>query len=314
MLLHFWGVRGSIPTPLTPEQIQSKISAVVARIKPEDIESEDAKERFLSSLPPYLFGTVGGNSACVEIKAKDGTEIVLDCGSGIRAMAKNGIPPEDKHYHILMSHFHWDHIQGLPFFDPTFNPNARIDFYSNYPAQEKILEGQSRRPYFPKNGCWPCVKKQFNFHLIKENEPFKINSLTINTHKMKHPGNSYSISIEEDGKKIIYATDVELQEIDFDKNRKSNYFFQDAAVLILDSQYTVEEAIQKENWGHSAYCYAIDFATAWNIKNVYLFHHEPTYDDRKIFNILDAAHTYAKYTTHSDTNVFLAIEGQEIEL
>lgn len=314
MKIHFWGVRGSIPTPVTAEQIQAKISAAIARMTPKDAADEDSKEKFLATLPPHIFGTVGGNSACVEVKAEDGTEIVLDCGSGIRAMAKNGIPPADKHYNIFISHFHWDHIQGLPFFDASFNPATKIDLYSNYPAQERILEQQSSRPYFPKNGCWPSVKNQFKFHLVKENEPFKIGNLTINTHKMKHPGNSYSISIEENGKKFIYATDVELSEIDFDRNRKSNEFFKNADVLILDSQYTVEEAIQKENWGHSAYCYAIDFATTWNIKSVYLFHHEPTYDDRKIYSILEAAQRYAKYTTHTKTEVYLAIEGQIIEL
>ena len=314
MIIHFWGVRGSIPTPLSPAQVQAKIAAVIERITPKDIESEDAKERFLASLPPYLFGTIGGNSACVELKGSDGTEFILDCGSGLRAMCKNSTPPADKHYNILMSHFHWDHIQGIPFFDASFNPATKIDFYSTFPAAERILQEQSRRPYFPKSGCWNSVKKQFNFHLIQEGSLFEISGMKINTHKMKHPGNSYSYSFEQDGKKFIYATDVELQEKDFDKEIPSNHFFKDADVLVLDSQYTVEEAIQKENWGHSAFCYAIDFANAWNIKSLYLFHHEPTYDDKKIYSILQAARWYASYTAHTNVKVYLAIEGQEIEL
>jgi len=314
VIIHFWGVRGSIPTPLTPAQVQAKIAAVVARITPQDIQSEDAKEKFLASLPSYLFGTVGGNSACVELKSDNGTEFVLDCGSGLRAMCKNGTPPADKHYNILMSHFHWDHIQGIPFFDASFNPATKIDFYSTFPAAERILAEQSRCPYFPKSGSWDSVKKQFTFHLLQEGVPFEISGVKINTHKMKHPGNSFSYSFEENGKKFIYATDVELQEIDFSKDRKSNYFFENADVVILDSQYTVEEAIQKENWGHSAFCYAIDFANTWHIKKLYLFHHEPTYDDKKIFSILQSARMYASYTAHTDVQVFLAIEGQEIEI
>src|SRR5574344_1015602 len=140
----------------------------------------------------------------------------------------------------------------------------------------------------------------------------------VRNHRRKvlrtHPGNSYSYSFEQDGKKFIYATDVELQEKDFDKDIPSNHFFEDADVLVLDSQYTVEEAIQKEKWGHSAFCYAIDFANAWNIKSLYLFHHEPTYDDKKIYSILQAARWYASYTAHTNVKVYLAIEGQEIEL
>ena len=314
MKIHFWGVRGSIPTPLTPEQVQAKITAVVARITPKDIESEDAKEKFIANLPPYIYGTIGGNSACVEVKAKNGTEFVLDCGSGLRAMCKGSVGPKDKHYNILMSHFHWDHIQGLPFFDSSFNPTAKIDFYSTFPDAERILREQSREPYFPKSGCWNSVKKQFIFHLIQQDEPFEINGIKITAHKMKHPGNSYSYSLIEDGKKFIYATDVELQPSDFDKKENLTNFFQDADILILDSQYTVEEAIQKENWGHSAYCYAVDFARNWNIKSLYLFHHEPTYDDKKIYSILQSARWYANYTAHSNTKVYLAVENQEIEL
>ena len=314
MVIHFWGVRGSIPTPLSPAQIQAKISAAIERITPKDIESEDAKERFIASLPPYIYGTIGGNSACVELKSESGAEFILDCGSGLRALCKNSTPPADRHYNILMSHFHWDHIQGIPFFDASFNPAAKIDFYSTFPAAERILREQSRTPYFPISGCWNSVKKQFTFHTLEEGVPFEISGVKINTHKMKHPGNSYSYSFEENGKKFIYATDVELQEKDFDKQCQSNSFFKDADVLILDSQYTLEEAIQKENWGHSAFCYAIDFANTWNIKNLYLFHHEPTYDDKKIYSILQAAQWYASYTAHTDVKVHLAIEGQEIEL
>lgn len=314
MIIHFWGVRGSIPTPLSPEQIQAKIVAVVSRITPKDVESQDAKEKFIASLPPYLFGTVGGNSACVEVKAANGTNFILDCGSGLRAYCKNGTPPADRHYTILMSHFHWDHIQGIPFFDASFNPASKIDFYSTFPFAEKFLQEQSRLPYFPKSGCWDSVKKQFTFHLIEENNTFEIGGIKIMCHKMKHPGNSYSYSFIENGRKFIYATDVELQKKDFDKEIKENYFFQDADVLVLDSQYTLAEAIQKENWGHSAFCYAIDFACSWNIKNLYLFHHEPTYDDKKIYSILESARRYANYTAHGNVKVYLAIEGQEVEI
>ena len=314
MLVRFWGVRGSIPTPLSPEQVQAKITAVVERISPADIASEEAKEKFIANLPDYLFGTVGGNSACVELRTDTGKEFILDCGSGLRSYCKNGIQPGDKHYYIFMSHFHWDHIQGLPFFDASFNPSAKIEIYSTFPAAERILEEQSRRPYFPKSACWPSVKKQFTFHLVEADKPFYVKGVKVTCHKMKHPGNSYSFCFEENGKKFIYATDVELQSADFDTDGRNAKFFQDADMLILDSQYTVEEAIKKENWGHSSFCYAIDFAALWNVKNLYLFHHEPTYDDKKIYSILKSARWYAGYSAQVKTKVYLAIEGQEIEL
>ena len=314
MKIRFWGVRGSIPTPLSPEQVQAKITAAVSRITPRDLESEDSRMRFLATLPPWIFGTVGGNTSCVELKADDGTEIILDAGSGLRALSKTGLPPEDKHYNLFFSHFHWDHIQGIPFFEQTFSPKTKIDVYSTFPDAERILAEQSRRPYFPKNGCWDCVKNQFTFHLVKEGEPFMLNSLRVVCHKMKHPGNSYSWSFQEKGKKFIYATDVELQQRDFDKSIPQNHFFSDADVLVLDSQYTVAESMAKENWGHSTFCYALDFAELWNVKRLYLFHFEPTYDDKKIDYILQSGRTYESYKSQSSVSLQLAKEGLEIEL
>ena len=314
MNVHFWGVRGSLPTPITSEQVQAKIAAVVERITPKDIQDEDSRTRFLASLPPWLFGTVGGNTACVELTANNGTRFILDCGSGLREFAVNGTPSPDNHYNILMSHFHWDHIQGIPFFGPIFNPNATIDFYSTFPAAERILANQNCLPYFPRNGEWEKVGKQFRFHLIKEGEPFEIGGIKINTKKMKHPGNSYSYSFEENGKKFIYATDVELEPSDYDKNIAKNHFFENADVLILDSQYTGDEAIAKANWGHNIFCYAVDFANTWNVRKLYLFHHEPTYSDKKIYSVLQAARWYEEYSSSNQLEIYLAVEGQEIEI
>ncbi len=312
--IHFWGVRGSLPTPITAEQVQAKIAAAIERATPKDLESEDARTRFIASLPPWLYGTVGGNTACVEVTAKNGTRFILDCGSGLRELAVNGTPAEDNHYNILMSHFHWDHIQGLPFFGPVFNPKTKIDFYSTFPAAERILAEQSRCPYFPISGSWENLRSRFTFHLIKEGEPFFINGIKINCKKMKHPGNSYSYSFEEDGKKFIYATDVELRTSDFDTSIKKNHFFENADVLVLDSQYTGEEAISKENWGHSIFCYCVDFANTWNTKKLYFFHHEPTYSDKKIYSILQAARWYEDYSALYNVDINLAIEGEEVEI
>jgi phosphoribosyl 1,2-cyclic phosphodiesterase len=310
--IHFWGVRGSVPAPLTPQQIQAKITAAIQRISPKDLESEDTRERFISTLPKWIFGTTGGNTPCVEVTGSDGTKVILDAGTGIRVLGRLGIPPQDNHYYILLSHFHWDHIQGLPFFDAAYKPNSVIDFYSPFPAMERLLAQQMKKPYYPIE--MSSFTKNVSFHTVSPKEDFSVGRLRTQCRKMTHPGNSYSYSLTENGHKFIYATDVELNQTDFERTPEHIAFFQDADVLVLDSQYTVEEALMKENWGHSAFCYAIDFAVSWKIKKLYLFHHEPTYDDRKINSILQAARWYANYITHDSVQVFLAIEGQEIQL
>lgn len=314
MIVHFWGVRGSIPTPLTPYQIQSKIMAVVQRITSDDIKDSESKAKFISSLPSWILGTTGGNTPCVEIKTDDNQELIFDAGSGIRCLGKSKNLPEDNHYHLFLSHLHWDHIQGLPFFDPAYNPAATLEFYSPVENFQKYLDDQMKSPFFPVS--FEDFTKNITFHNISlsQNEACRIGDSEIHTCKMNHPGGSYSYAVCENGKKIVYATDVELQTKDFESSENSEAVFKNADCIILDSQYTVEEAYRKENWGHSAFCYAVDFTIHWNIKKLFLFHHEPTYDDKKLNSILQAARWYAQYIQHSDVQIYLAKEDMEFEI
>lgn len=312
MIIRFWGVRGSLPAPLTPQQIQAKMNAIVQRITPEDIASPEARERFMANLPEWLYGTVGGNTPCIELTTSKQTKIIFDAGTGIRALGKLGLPPEDLHYNLLFSHFHWDHIQGLPFFDAAYNPRATFDLYSPVANFREFLSNQMIQPYYPVT--FAAFTKNMHCHQVTEGEGFAVGDAIVHTVRMSHPGGSYAYSVEENGRKFVYATDVELQTVDFEHTAARAAVFQNADAIVIDSQYTVEEAYHKQNWGHSAFCYAIDFAVAWKIKKLYLFHHEPTYDDRKLHQILQSARWYANYISHDDVEVYLSIEGQEIQL
>ena len=314
MIVKFWGVRGSIPSPVTPAQVQAKITAAIQRITQNDIKSPDSREKFIANLPSWIFGTTGGNTSCVELTSKDGTKILLDAGSGLREYGKKGKKPKDLHYHMIFSHFHWDHIQGLPFFDAAYNPKSVIDMYSAFENFEDFLRSQQKTPFFPPSAGFDSFTKNITFHKVSPFEPFKIGNLDVNLCKMNHPGSSYSFSFEENGKKFVYATDVEIQHEDLVIDEEKSPVFKDADVLVLDSQYTVEESYKKVNWGHSAFCSAIDFAVKWNVKTLYLFHHEPVYDDKKLDSILTAARWCAKYIVHSDLKVFLSCEGLEFEV
>ena len=113
MKVKFWGVRGSLPTPLSPEQVRSKIAAVVQRIRPSDLESARSRELFLASLPPYIFGTTGGNTTCVEVRTHDDRLIILDGGSGLRDLGVSLQKKRDpaREFPLLFTHFHWDHLR-----------------------------------------------------------------------------------------------------------------------------------------------------------------------------------------------------------
>ncbi len=314
MKIRFWGVRGSIPTPLSSNQIQRKISAVVQRIKTEDLKSPETREAFLATLPANIFGTVGGNTTCVEVRLNDDTIIIFDAGSGLTRLGTH-LFHENSHirnYHIFFTHFHWDHIQGLPFFSPqVYNPECSINFYSPVPQFEEILSGQMKSPYFPIT--MDMFSKNVHFNVL-DNNSIHIGNSKINWRRMKHPGGSFSYKIEEDFRTMIFSTDTELQNSDFEKNEKNISFYQDSDLIIMDSQYTLDEAIEKYDWGHSSYSLAVDFASAWNINKLVLFHHEPLYDDNKMESIYKSANWYKKYQQNSEIEIILAREDLEISL
>ena len=313
MRIRFWGVCGSIPAPLLPRQIQSKISAIIERVTPGDLENPESKERFLAGLPPTLFGTSGGNTSCVSVSLDTGQSmIVFDAGSGIRELgaASSKEKPRPIQYHIFFSHFHWDHLQGLPFFGPAYDPSVKVDFYSPMKNLEMTLHGQMTSPYFPVHMESMGSKKQF--HILSE--PLSFEDVSVSYKLMNHPGDSYSYRVDDGQHCFIYASDTELSSADFMKNEENTAYYQNIDLIILDSQYTLGEAIEKYNWGHSSFSLAVDFAANWGIKHLVLFHHDPTYEDSKLLNILESARLYKERMGIKGVEVTLAMEGMEIIL
>ncbi len=315
MTVRIWGARGSAPTPLRPEEIQSKIASVVQRIRPADIASPDAKERFLSRLPPWLFGTPGGNTTCIEVTLSDGTTVLIDAGSGIvpfAAQLQKRIDRETTEFHLLFTHFHYDHIQGIPFFGPAYNPNCSLHFYSPMPDFEKTIRNQMRYPYFPIT-MEERMGSLLLFHVLRS-QPLRIGSAKIYWRPLNHPGGAFGYRIEDDGKAFVHASDIELREADFERSEENTRFFSDADMLILDTQYTLGEAIQKYNWGHSSFSLGVDFANAWDVHRLYLFHHEPQYSDKRLYKNLQSARWYASRLGNDELEIYLSEEGTEVEL
>ena len=311
MKIRFWGVRGSLPSPPLPSQIKSKISAIISRITPDDIQSPENREHFLAGLPPWLFGTVGGNTPCVSV-SNEGELLVFDCGSGIRELGifYGGEKNKPLKYNIFFSHFHWDHLQGLPFFNPAYDPSVSIDFYSPMANMENALIGQMTSPYFPVHmESMACTKK-----FILMEKKIKLETVSVECKKMSHPGDSFSYLVSDGKKRFIYATDTELSAADFMNNDENSNYFRDADLIVIDCQYTLGEAIEKYNWGHSAFSLAVDFAANWKIKHLVMFHHDPTYNDHKLFNILQSARWYMERMNIKGIEITLAQEGLEIEL
>lgn len=314
MKVRFWGVRGSIPSPILPDELRRKIASVVQRIRPEDLVSPTARERFLADLPPWLFGTYGGNSACIEVRLNDNSCIILDGGSGIRELAGSLAREMDTitDFHIFITHFHYDHLQGLPFFGPAYNPSVNITFYSPVAGFDKIVMNHMKPPYFPVT-MEGAMESTYRF-VVLEKDPIRIGEGVVTWRRHKHPGGAVAYRIEEAGKAFIFSTDTELEESDFEKSAENKAFYGAVDMIILDSQYTLGEAIEKYDWGHSSFSLGVDFVTAWKIGQLYMYHHDPMYDDHRLYKNLQSARWYARNLGNTELGVYISEEGLEVEL
>ncbi|MCU1327381.1 MAG: hypothetical protein JWN34_2751 [Bryobacterales bacterium] len=252
--LRFWGVRGSTPTP-TIENL-----------------------------------TFGGNTPCVEIRTADNQVIIFDAGSGIRNLGQSLMKEaggQNIDASIFLTHFHWDHIQGIPFFAPIYGPKNKVSFYSGIqgrPLQE-TLEGQMAKPYFPVN--FDQVAAQRSFHLIPRQESVKVGSATIIPFEMNHPQGAAGYRVEIGDAVIVYATDYEHGDPEHDKTLRK--YAEKADILICDAQYTPAEYESHRGWGHSTWLNAVHVAKDAGARRLFLFHHDPTHDDQSMMRIAEDA-------------------------
>ena len=266
--LKFWGVRGSIPTP-----------------QPDNLG-------------------FGGNTTCLEIRLPNREIVIIDGGSGLRYLGLSlmrEFPNQKLALRILMTHFHWDHIQGIPFFAPLYLADNEISFYSDRPAERlrDILEGQMSSPYFPVRFEHLAAKRQF-FQIDPE---LRVGDLNIRSFQMNHPQGASGYRLERNGAVIVHASDLEHGDPKFDRILREQA--QNADILIYDAQYTPEEYASKQGWGHSTYVEAARTARDANVKQLILFHHDPGHDDRFM------EHLVAEARKHFE-NTEAAVQGRQI--
>lgn len=316
MRLRIWGARGSIPSPLSPNTVEEKIVAALSGASAEDVQSPDAVRRFVESLPEHSRRTVGGNTACVEVRVGRRL-IILDAGTGIRSLGATLMPRDfgqgNGRAHLLFSHTHWDHIMGLPFFAPAYVPGNEILVAGGHPQLEQRLRTQQGRHFFPV--ALDDMGATFTFRQLTPDHSDDLDGVTLRTARMCHPGGSFSYRLEYGGKSLIYATDVEFK--DFKAKDVDRYmdFFSDADVLIFDSQYTLQETVDKQDWGHSSPMIGAEISAAAGVKTLLLFHHEPTATDERLAATLARARDFAELTApEHHFEIDLAREGLDMQV
>jgi phosphoribosyl 1,2-cyclic phosphodiesterase len=275
--LSFWGVRGSTPTV------------------------DPATWRF------------GGNTPCLDFLAPDGTQFILDCGTGLRMLgnrwgAENSILPAQ--IHIFVTHYHWDHIQGLPFFAPLYVDKNEFQFYSfrskflGPDSLRQVFETQMALPYFPVDFSAMSAKRRFRE--LEGGESFLVGENKVIARWLNHPQGCLGFRIETPAGTIVYATDNEPGDPALDKSLLE--LAEGADIFVNDAQFTPAQlATTRKGWGHSSWREGVNIAREVDAKTLVLFHHDPDSTDRILDGILrDAREEF--------DSVFAASEGMVITL
>jgi phosphoribosyl 1,2-cyclic phosphodiesterase len=276
----------------------------------------------------------GGNTPCVEVRLTNGELLILDAGTGIRKLGESLIERgESIKAYIFISHPHWDHIQGFPFFKPAFvsgNELTIVGGETDKVSLERMISDQMNKVYFPVQ--LNELKATLRFLPVKEEE-FDVFDAHVQTIYLNHPTFAIGYRITHNGKTLVYISDNEpfdrrvaerirnvekwvtdrYLRIKGDPNKRIFDFVRDADVLFHDTTYTPEEYVDRVGWGHSHYLFTLKVAAEGNVKRLVLFHHDPAHSDDKIDDIVKKC----KHEIRSRNYQFdciAAAEGMEFEV
>lgn len=317
MYIKFWGTRGSIPAPLSSDDIKLKIQQALEGAAGLDLTDSAVIDRYINRLPGLVRGTVGGNTICIEIQSDDHL-LILDAGSGLRLlgldMMERGFAKGNQQADFLVTHTHWDHVQGFPFFRPAFIPGNQFTFHSPFADLRDRLSQQQNPVFFPVSIAY--MNATLNFQQIDPNQTYHIGPYTIRAMRTIHPGESYIYRIEDKSSCVVYATDSEYKQVDRASTRQYIEFFKEADLLIFDAQYSLSEALDKLDWGHSTALIGAELAHRAQAKRVALFHHDPVTSDEKIWQTKEQAEVYLTHHHPNQTTceILVAQDGLVLEL
>jgi phosphoribosyl 1,2-cyclic phosphodiesterase len=320
MLVRFWGTRGSLPVAPTADIIQKKIARALVAADGRRFANADEAERFVEADLSFAAGaTYGGATPCVELEAGDGSYVICDMGSGLRSFGLDSIrrnaAGHAKTYNFFLSHLHWDHIMGFPFFAPAFDPDVTIRIHAAHPDAEQALRRQQEEISFPVPFDW--LRAKISFVQLTPGEPYSVDGVQVETKLQHHSHGSFGYRFTgSDERVVIYSTDSEHKLEKMAVEAAFIHFFRDADLVICDTMYSLADTISmKEDWGHSSNLVAVDLCHQAKAKCLALFHHEPTYQDEDIARMHAESIRYEELTRDGPPlDVICAYDGLEVRV
>ncbi len=318
MKVKFWGTRGSIPVSLTAPDVRAKLHAALRGAQGRGLDTPQDIDAYIDSLGFDISGTFGGHSSCVQIDVGGTEHIILDLGSGVRplgeAMVQRFGADKPQTYHVFMSHFHWDHIMGFPFFTPVYIAGNRIVIHTCHPGAEEAMRRQQDAPSFPVP--FDQLAATIEFDVMQPGREYSIAGASVRAHLQHHSGDSYGWRFDHGGKGVVYTTDSE--HLVGDEAQRSGFvkFFSGADTVIFDAMYSLADAISvKADWGHSSNIMGVELCQAAGVRQLVMFHHEPAYDDTRIARVLEETRRFEQITREGrPLEVLSAWDGLELTL
>ena len=319
MLVRFWGTRGSLPVALNADAMRRKLARALVSAEGRRFGSESEALAFLDAEVPFsTAATYGGATSCLELETGAPPFFVCDMGSGLRefglSAARRCAAGHPRRYNIFLSHLHWDHIMGFPFFVPAFDPGAEIVIHAGHADAEEAIRRQQEEISFPVAFDW--LRAAIRFVTLEPGRSYDVDGVQVLAMEQHHSHKSYGYRFTAgDGRSVVYSTDSEHKTDQMDSEDAFVRFFAGSDLVICDTMYSLADAVSlKEDWGHSNNLVAVDLCHAAAAKRLALFHHEPTYSDADIERMHQETIRYEELTrTGPALEVLCAFDGLEIQ-
>lgn len=289
MDIRFWGTRGSLPRPIDHRQLVDLLSEMVAQAKKTGVTDLDG---FLDAAQGGSLGTplsFGGNTSCTQISAGNET-IFIDSGSGFAWAGDQMLKEGRKVFHLFQTHFHWDHIMGLPFFVPLYIPGTELNIYFVHKSGEEDIKIQFNGRNFPV--AWDQIGAKVNFHHLKLYKTISIGPMGITPFALDHPGGSFGYRVEANNRSFAVGVDGEYKRFTPKELGKDLAYYQNLDVFVFDGQYEMDELVSRYDWGHCTPTIGVDLALREGIKHMVFTHHDPKSLESKSRRMLEEARQY----------------------